>query len=107
MAHASPETSAQHELLKYLLTVLKSNPTISRRSLCRGYGINPVVLHRYIHRPAHLRGKYVYEEHRREIEPLARRPRSDGYGIDAIVDTLRERGITCSDYLIRSILRQT
>ena len=107
MAHASPETSAQHELLEYLLEILKNNPTISRRSLCKGYDINPVVLHRYIHRPIHLRGKYVYEEHRREIEPIARQLHNEGYGIDAIVETLRERGMTCSDYLVRSILRQT
>ena len=106
MTYASPETSTQHDLLEYLLAVLKSNPTISRRSLCREYDINPVVLHRYIHRPAHLRGKYVYEEHRREIEPMARQLRNEGYGIDAIVETLHEQGITCSDYLIRSILRQ-
>ena len=107
MAQASHETSNRHNLLEYLLAILKNNPTVSRRSLCREYGINPVVLHRYIHRPAHLRGKYIYEEHRHAIEPVARQLHNAGYGIDAIVETLRERGITCSDYLVRSILRQT
>lgn len=107
MAQASHETSNRHDLLEYLLAILKNNPTVSRRILCREYGINPVVLHRYIHRPAHLRGKYIYEEHRHAIEPVARQLRNAGYGIDAIVETLRERGITCSDYLVRSILRQT
>ena len=107
MAPASPEASNRHNLLEYLLAILNNNPTVSRRSLCREYGINPVVLHRYIHRPVHLRGKYVYEEHRHAIQPVARQLHNAGYGIDAIVETLRERRITCSDYLIRSILRQT
>ena len=107
MAPASPGALNRHNLLEYLLAILKNNPTVSRRSLCQEYGINPVVLHRYIHRPAHLRGKYFYEEHRHAIEPVARQLHNAGYGIDAIVETLRERRITCSDYLIRSILRQT
>ena len=106
MAHISSEISNRYELLECLFAILKNKPPISRRSLCREYGINPVALHRYIHRPAHLRGKYVCEEHRREIEPIARQLNNAGCGIDAIVEALREQGITCSDYLVRSILRR-
>lgn len=107
MAHASHETSNRHDLLEYMFAILKNNPTISRWSLCHEYDTDPVVLHRYIHRPAYLRGKYVYGGHMREVEPVARQLHNEGYGIDSIVEVLREQGITCSDYLVRSILRQT
>ena len=104
MANASSVISNRHYLLEYLLVILENNPTISRRRLCREYGINPVVLHRYIHRPAHLRGKNVYEEHRREIAPLVEKLYNEGNGVDKVTEMLRAKGIVCSDYLVRRIL---
>lgn len=104
MAKASSAISNRHDLQEYLLVILENNPTISRRRLCREYGINPVVLHRYIHRPAHLRGKNVYEEHRREIAPLVEKLYNEGNGVEKVTEMLRAKGIVCSDYLVRRIL---
>ena len=104
MANAPSAISNRQDLLEYLLVVLKNNPTISRRRLCRAYGINPVVLHRYIHRPAQLRGKNIYEEHRREIAPLVEKLYNEGNGVDKVTELLRTKGIVCSDYLVRRIL---
>ena len=99
---------ANLRIFEQLEEIVRKQPAISRRNLCRQYNVCPVAFHRFLHRPKHLRGRKIYEVRRKELEPLVVELHEKEFeGIESIARILKKRGYVCSAHIVRKILRST